>query len=95
VSIESSVEKSYRKFESEIIAAISTQVNNFFSLYNWDYGQTLRDVDLIKSLASIKQVDNFEIYFTTDDEDNSGQTVSARYFEIIRPDNINISLIYE
>lgn len=94
VAIEVLLDKAYRKFEEEIRQNILNKTEMFFSLYRWEYGKTLKDVDLIKDLSQVRQADNYTIEFTTDDEDNSGTVVTAKYYEIIRPDNINISFTY-
>ncbi|MCK9459713.1 MAG: hypothetical protein M0R80_08750 [Proteobacteria bacterium] len=94
VAIEITLDKFYRKFQEEIKNRILEQTGLFFSLSNWDYGQTLRSVDLIKQLAIINEANTFTISFTTDDPSNSGEIVSALYYQIIRPDDISIRFIY-
>jgi len=94
VGIEVMLDKSYRKFEEEIKQNILNRTNAFFSLHRWEYGKTLKDIDLVKELSQVRQVDSYTIEFTTDDEDNSGSTVTTKYYEIVRPDNINISFSY-
>jgi hypothetical protein len=94
VAIEATLDKFYRKFQEEIKSRILEQTNQFFSLNNWDYGQTLRSVDLIKQLAGVKEIDTYTITFTTSDPDNSGEIVTTNYYEIIRPDDISIRFIY-
>jgi hypothetical protein len=94
VAIEAMLDKSYRKFEEEIKQNIVNKNNEFFSLNRWEYGKTLKDIDLVKELSQVRQVDSYSIEFTSDDEDNSGSIVTAKYYEIIRPDNINISFTY-
>jgi hypothetical protein len=101
VAIEATLDKFYRKYQQEITSRILQQTNEFFSLNNWDYGQTLRSIDLVKQLANIQEIDTYTITFTTNDPSNSGETVTSNYYEIIRPDvlatgewNIDIKLIY-
>jgi hypothetical protein len=95
VSVEVTLSKINRKFEQEIRTNIENSVNNFFNLQNWEFGQGLRDNDLIKSLSSVKQAEGFEIVFTTDYADNSGSSVSTKFFEIIRPGSIEVAFMYE
>ena len=38
---------------------------------------------------------NIDITFTTSDPDNSGSYVTAKYNEIIRPDNIVVTIMFE
>lgn len=94
ISIDVTLDKSFRKLEPEIKENISLKTTAFFSLNNWEYGQTLKDSDLIKALSDIKQINSLDITFTTDDPDNSGSIVATRFFEIIRPDTINITLSF-
>lgn len=95
VSIDVVIDKFYRKFEDEFRERINRRVNKFFGLNNWEYGKTLRENDLIKELSDINEVNRYEISFVTDDEDNSGQTVTTKFNEIIRSDTIIIAFIYE
>jgi hypothetical protein len=94
VAIEVTLDKFYRKFQEEIRNRIFEQISQFFALSNWDYGKTLRSIDLVKQLAVINEADSFTISFTTDDPDNSGEIVTALYYQIIRPDDISIRFIY-
>ena len=95
VSIEVKISRINKKFEQEIRTDIENKVDDFFSLPNWDYGKELKEGDLVKSLASVKQAEGFDIVFTTDDEGNSGSVVSAKFFEIIRPGAVEISFMYQ
>ena len=94
VSIEVIVDKIQRKFEPEIRERINQRVISFFSLNAWEFGQTLRAPDLLKDLSDLKEVDEFIISFTTDDEDNSGTIVTTNFFEIIRSDDIDITFAF-
>ena len=94
VSIETVVSRSYRKFEEEIREKITRRVNEFFALSNWEYGETLRDLDLLKKISDIPQVERYEISFTTDDSNNSGNIVTTKFFEIIRMEMMSISFTY-
>lgn len=95
VAIDVVIDKFYRKFEDEYRERINRRVDKFFSLNNWEYGEILRDTDLIKELSDIPEVNRYELSFITTDEDNSGQQVTTKFNEIIRPDNITISFTYE
>jgi hypothetical protein len=95
ISVNVVMDKYYKKFEDEIKFNISSRIENFFSINNWDYEQNLRDVDIIKALSDMQQPSRYDIYFTTNDPDNSGKVVRARYFEIIRPESIAVSFTYE
>jgi len=95
VALDVLVDKFYRKFEDEIKERINLKINTFFSLNKWDYGQDLKSSDMIKELADIKEIKGTETNFVTDNESNSGEIVTARFFEIVRPGSIDINFIYE
>jgi hypothetical protein len=95
IAIDLTIDKFYRKFQDELNAKVTMRVNNFFSLNNWDYGQTLKETDLIKSLSDIPEIKTIDITFTTNDPSNSGQVVTSNFYEIIRPDTLTISFIYD
>lgn len=93
-SIDLTVSKFYRKFEAELRTNIQRKVDQFFSTSNWEFGQTLKDSDIIKAVAGIKEIEEVNVAFVTNDPDNSGATVTARFYQIIRPDQITISFLY-
>jgi hypothetical protein len=43
----------------------------------------------------LKEITNIDITFTTDDPNNGGNIVLARFFEIIRPDVTTIGFTFE
>ena len=95
VAIEATLDQSYSKFEQQIMASIQSQALQFFSLNNWDYNQTLKSTDLVKALSNLPQVDSYDVQFTNlNDETNDGSTVTTRYYEIIRPNNITVTMFY-
>lgn len=89
------IDRFYRKFEDELRIKIERRLENFFALVNWEYGQSLKDNEIVKILSDLQEVKEFNINFVTDDDDNGGSAVTARYFEIIRPDVIEINFVYE
>jgi hypothetical protein len=95
VHIDITMDKFYRKFEDEFREKMQRRIDTFFSLNNWEYGKTLKNVDLIKALSDIHEIRNIDIHFQTDNEDNSGEVVTTRFFEIVRPALIEISFVYE
>lgn len=95
VTIDVTLDRFYRKFEDELRERVNRRTDNFFALNNWDYGKTLKDVDLIKSLADINEITTIDANFQTSDENNSGQIVTTRYYEIIRPSTYEINFVYE
>ena len=94
VSVEVSVSRINRKFEQEIKENIQKKINEFFDINNWEFDMNLRDTDLIKHLSSVKQINSLDIIFTTDDDENSGNLIVTKYYQIIRPDNISIAFMY-
>jgi hypothetical protein len=95
VSLDVVLDRFYRKFEDEIRIKIQRRLNSFFAIGNWEYNQNLKDTDLIKTLSDIKEINRYEITFTTDDPNNSGTSVTTKFYEIIRPDVIDITFTYE
>lgn len=95
VALDVVVDKFYRKFEDEIRSRINSKLNTFFSLNNWDYGKDMKSSDLVKQLADINEIKSTEVNFVTDNVNNSGDVVVARFFEIIRQGTVDINFIYE
>lgn len=97
LSVEVTISRINKKFEQEIKINIENAISDFFELNRWEFGQSLREGDLIKSLASIKQAEGFDIVFTTDDPNNpgtGGTTVRTKFYEIVRPMNVDVSFMY-
>ena len=94
VTIDVTMDKFYRKFEDEYRERIDRRTTGFFNLSNWDYEKTLKDVDLIKALSDIKELDSVDVDFQTDVATNSGDVVTTQFFEIIRPISIEINFVY-
>jgi hypothetical protein len=94
ISLEAVTDRFNRKFEQELRSNIERRVDSFFDLNNWEFGQTLDAKELTKALADIRQIQNYEITFVTSDESNSGTIITAKFFEIIRPDELTISFVF-
>lgn len=95
VYIDLVIDKFYRKFEDELRVKIERRLDSFFALGSWEYGQNLKDTNIIKVLSDLREIKNLEITFSTNNPDNGGQTVTTRFYEIIRPSSLTISFIYE
>lgn len=95
VTVDVTLDKFYKKFEVENRAKIEDRIDTFFSLNNWEYGKTLKESDLVKELSDIKEIKAFDLEFTTVDPENSGNIVTTKFYEIIRPDEVTISFNYE
>lgn len=95
VQVDVVLDKYYKKFEDEFRVKIRRATDAFFSLNNWDYGQDLKSIDLIKQISDIKEIRTINLNFITEDENNSGDLVSAKYYQIIRPQTVEINFVYE
>lgn len=95
VSLDVTMERIYKKFEDSIRVKIERRLDKFFSLNNWEFGEDLKEADLLKSISDIKEISSFNASFATDDANNGGETVATRFFEIIRLDVLTINFTYE
>lgn len=95
VSVDIVMSKFYRKFEEEYRERITRRLLTFFSLNNWEYGKDLKASDLIKEISDVKEIRSVVLNFLTTEEDNSGEMVVTKFFEIIRPSTLEINFIYE
>jgi len=95
VVVELTLDRFFRKFKDEIETRATNQITEFFALTNWDYGDSLREQDVVKELARIREIKRADITFVTNDADNSGELVVAAYYQIIRPDEITLSFTFE
>jgi hypothetical protein len=94
ITIDITVDKSMRKNKEELDIRIRRKIDEFFLLNNWEYGQSLKETDLVKTLSDIKEIESFDATFVTNDPDNGGDIVTAKFYEIIRPDAVNINYIF-
>jgi hypothetical protein len=97
VSITGFLPSVYAKFDVDIKNQIILEANNFFALSNWDFGQTLRSVDMLQALSNITQVTNYEITFdlVSTVAVEALTEVPAQYYQIIRPNGpIQVRLAY-
>lgn len=93
ISVGVNLSRINKKFEQEIKLNLENKINEFFSIKNWEYGQSLRESDVVKALASVKQADGFDVVFTTNS--GSGNLVDADFYEIIRPGTIELAFMYQ
>lgn len=97
IALDVVLDRFYRKFESELRVKIQNRIGQFFSLNNWEYNQNLKDSDLIKSISDLKEIKRIDVTFVTNDDnapDKDG-IVIAKFYQIIRPDVIDIGFTYE
>ena len=95
VTIDLVSDKINRPFEEQIIERVNRRINSFFKLTEWEFGDDLTEADIVKALADVKEIKSMDITFTTDDDDNSGDFVTARFFEIIRLDGVTINITFD
>lgn len=95
VTLDLVIDKFFKKFRDELDQRIRNAITDFFSLNNWDYGESLADTDIMKALANIIEIISMSVSFTTIDPENSGKDVTTKFYEIIRPDQIFINMIFE
>jgi hypothetical protein len=95
ITIDITMDRLYKKFEEEFKVKIQRRINQFFAISNWEFGEQLKEIDITKVLSDLKEITNIDITFTTDDPNNGGNIVLARFFEIIRPDVTAIGFTFE
>ena len=95
ITVDVTMDKFYRKFEDEYREKVDRRTMGFFSLNNWDYGKTLKAIDLIKELSDIKEAKSIDVDYQTENETNSGEIVTTNFYEIVRPSSIEINFVYE
>jgi hypothetical protein len=93
ITLDVTVDKFYKKYKDEIDKKLRNRITSFFSLSNWEYGQNLKDSQLIRSLAMPEVID-VDVSFSTSDPNNGGSNVSVKYYEIIRPDNLIVNVSF-
>lgn len=99
IQVNCTLDRVQRSNEANIRERVMRRIYNFFSLANWEFGQSLRDTDIVKTLADIKELEQIDVAFTTINSIEQGQgstsVVHPRFNEIIRPDNIAVEFSYK
>lgn len=93
ITVDLVLDRFYRKFEDEINERVDRRLSGFFKLNNWDYGKSLKSVDLIKQISDIKEIISVEMTFVSEEE--TGELVTSSYHEIIRPGTITYNFVYQ
>lgn len=93
ILVDVTMDKYYKKFEDDIRSNIEINIEVFFNLNNWDYGQSLQETDIIQAISNVKQVRNIDVTFNTV-EVPSGKIITVKYYEIIRPESITVNFLY-
>jgi hypothetical protein len=94
ITIDLTLDKSLRKNREELDLRVRRKIDEFFLLNNWEFGQSLKQTDLVKQLSEIREIESFDSTFVTNDPDNGGDLVTTKFYEIIRPDAVNINYIF-
>jgi len=99
VNVNAHLNIKFKKLENEIKNKIVEKMGEYFDLAVWEFGQSLKEKDIIKFISTIKEVKQFDIGFITNKTIESNKSIeniiTARYNEIIRPDNVNIHFTYD
>lgn len=99
LQIDCIINQTFKKYESQIREKVSRRIEWFFRLSNWDFGQSLREADIVKIMADIKEVERLEISFTTTSMlqtgANNNNVITTSFNEIIRPDAVEIKFNYQ
>lgn len=88
----------HKQQEQAIMDKIYKRLANLLNLKNFEFGQSLKENDIVKVLADIKEVEHISASFTTAKSIEQGHgsvnIITAAFYEIIRPDNIAINFQY-
>ena len=96
VSVAVIINNFYKPFEDRIKSQIQNSLDVFFNLNNWDYGQTLKQTDVVKALNNVTEPTSYDISLVTITDSKSVSVVITKYFEIIRPyGDVQITFEYE
>lgn len=92
------LDRVHRNQEANIRERVLRRLTAFFSLTNWEFAQSLRDSDVIKSLVDVKELSQVDVTFTTvaSIEEGRGSVTSVypKYNQIVRPDNVQVEFSY-
>jgi hypothetical protein len=94
IQVDVNMDRLYRKYEDELRVKIQRRLDSFFALSNWDYGESLLEIDITKTLSDLKEINAVDLTFITNDPNNGGNTVTTKYYQIIRPDTVTIAFTY-
>ncbi len=99
INVDIILDRINRRFEHAIREKVERKIWSYFALENWEFGQSLKESEIIKALAEIGELAHIDATFMTENSIETGKgttnLVTAKYHEIIRPDNINISFSYK
>ena len=93
------VDNSQRRNEEMVREKINRRLGLFFHVNNWQFGQSLRDGQIIKVLADIKEIFHMDVSFVTAKDIEAGRqttgVVTPKFNEVICPDNLIVSVNYK
>ena len=94
ISIDITSDRLYRKFEEELRVKVQRRIDAFFAISNWEYGESLKEIDITQTLSDMREFTSIDIAFITNDPNNGGSLVTTKFYEIIRPDTITVNFTY-
>ena len=74
----------YYKYQDDIRTQILNQLDVFFALPNWEFGQSLRSIDVIKVLSNIQQVSDFTVSFLLPNSQAFLSEINVVFNQIVR-----------
>lgn len=99
INIDIILDRTHRRLEHAIRERVERRVWTYFALENWEFGQSLKESEIIKVLSEIPELKHIDATFMTENSIETGRgttnLVTVKYNEIIRPDNINVNFSYK
>lgn len=94
ISIDIVSDRLYRKFEEELRIKVQRRIDAFFAISNWEYGESLKEIDITQTLSDLREFTSIDVTFVTNDPNNGGSLVTTKFYEIIRPDTVTVNFTY-
>lgn len=86
----------HRRNQAAIEEEARVRVEDFMDLSEWDFGEELRRVDIIRALAGIEGVVSTDVVFGENDfdEDPDPNIIRPSFNQIVRPGDISVHVEY-
>ena len=99
ININIMINKEHSNAINSLRERAESRIGYLFLLNNWEYGQPLRDSDIIKILADLREAETIDVSFTTvssiENNEGSINIISPKFNQFIRPDNIILHFSYK
>jgi len=99
IMIDVVLDTTQKRNEETIREKINRRLGLFFQVHNWKYGQSLRESQIVKALADIKEIYHMDVSFVTVRGIEAGHDTTSivvpKFNEIICPDNLTVSINYK